>query len=225
MFNRLRSLGTLGGHTATVLTFLTTNWALTMSTVAAAIVGFWDQATAFAGDPKTRSVILVFLAVLWTSIGVRVIIAQNRPRIVKTAHEYPYSVIIEGIAPIYNQGSADRAFSIAVNFRNVGAGPIRIRLEELRIVVGDRTLPDSPSPADMVLARLAARAYQSGGFKRDVLKGEMTGSLTFSVIYGPPDGNFIRRFKLRAKIHVVEAGADGKLGFGHDILEESDTAV
>jgi hypothetical protein len=98
----LRSFGAAGNFLANAITFLTTNWVLTVSAVTAFLVSLWDQAVEVLGYPRTQATILAFVAVLWTLIGIRMLITQGRPRQVKFAHEDAYSLIVENIEPNYN---------------------------------------------------------------------------------------------------------------------------
>jgi hypothetical protein len=67
---RLRSLGPIGAFLANVVTFLTTNWVLTMSTAAGLWAGLSDWAVGFAADPRVRTGVAVFLVLLWTYVGI-----------------------------------------------------------------------------------------------------------------------------------------------------------
>jgi hypothetical protein len=221
-FRWLRSLGPLGSAAANVLAILTTNWVLVVSAALAIFTALEAWTIALVQNLAVRSAAEVFIAALWTIIGLRVLAQSKRPQEVKIAHEYAYSIIIENMTPIFND-TEDFAFALAINFRNVGAGPLRVKLDELRVILGDRTLPDSPSPPELILPRLAPKAFKSGGFKREAISGTMTGSVFFSILYGPPDGAFARRFSFRAKLHVIEP-KDGKgLGYADEVLEEKDS--
>jgi hypothetical protein len=73
-------------------------------------------------------------------------------------------------------------------FRNVGSLPIKVRLDEIKFIIDDRILPDSPRPGDLILARLAQRGIQTPGFKKEVfpgsIKGPVNGKIQMRVLYG-----------------------------------------
>src|SRR5712672_2357048 len=95
----LRGLGPIGGTAADALAFLTNDWVLTVST----IIGLWasltDWPVGLVQNPKIQTAALVFLFVLWTSIGITILIDRRRPRITKAVQDYLYGLTFEGLTP------------------------------------------------------------------------------------------------------------------------------
>src|SRR6266851_4409190 len=96
----LRGFGPVGGSAADALAFLTNNWVLTMSTIIALWAAFTEWAVAFVQNPKVQTAALVFLFVLWTSVGITVLIDRRKPRVIKPDHDYRYGLTFEGLMPL-----------------------------------------------------------------------------------------------------------------------------
>jgi len=147
---------------------------------------------------------------------------------VRIANEYTYSLIQEGSwqvvlgkFPSNHQAHADAdAVIIILPIRNVGAGPIRLRVEEFRIVLNGRTNDDSDQTLELILPRVAPKGIRSGTIRRDAGQKTLTGTGVCKILYGGVDGPLVRRFTLRARLNLQIAEKDVLLM--DEIQEEKD---
>ena len=101
VFGRLRRLGPVGGIVANALTFLTTNWPVALSVVAAIGAGAIDWVRALVSNVAFIAAVATFLAVLWTIVGITVLLDRRRPRSTKPYIDYRYGLTFEGLIPRY----------------------------------------------------------------------------------------------------------------------------
>ena len=194
MLSWLRKCGKAGETLAWILALIETKltWAAIISLGLGFLAAFWSGLFNFFSNQHTQIAIGVFLAALWTYIGLRII-----------RRDYRYSLNPEGFQLYIDPDSTDLALSVGINFRNICTHPIRIRVEEFRLKIEDRTCADPDTTIEMIVPRVSARGIRSGGFKKDVLKNRNSGTLSLIVIYGPPDGEFIRRYRYKTKLHFA----------------------
>jgi hypothetical protein len=139
----LRGLGPVGGTAADALAFLTNNWVLTMSTIIALWAAFTEWAVAIVQNPKVQTAALVFLFVLWTSIGIAILIDRRKPRIIKTDQDYRYGLTFEGLLPALGAefDKDDRELGFSITLRNYSSGPIKYTVDDFDVRIGNRALP------------------------------------------------------------------------------------
>lgn len=82
-FAKLRQLGAVGNAVANALTFITANWGLVVSVIAAVAAGALDWLRAIVLNPVTEAAAGAFLFVLWTIIGITILVDRRRPRAVR----------------------------------------------------------------------------------------------------------------------------------------------
>ena len=182
------------------------------------MAAFWSGLFNFFSNQHTQIAIGVFLAALWTYIGLRII-----------RRDYRYSLSPEGFQLYIDPESTDLALSVGITFRNICTHPIRIRVEEFRLQIEDRTCADPDKSIEMVVPRVSARGLRSGGFKKEVLKNRNSGTLSLIVVYGSPDGNFIRRYRYKAKLHFAfimdEKSKVTGGSIGEEFISEADEPI
>jgi hypothetical protein len=223
MLKKLRALGPFGGAAADAITLLTTNWVV----VASLLIGGWAAATTWAVDliqnPRFQAGIVAFLAVLWTTIGFVFLRNQARPTSMRLFHDYAYALAFEG-AQLLLAGDVPDAVMINFTFRNVGAGPIRFRVEDMRVILDGRTA-DHPETVgkEVIVPRVNANGYRSAPIpldrsKKDGVRG--TGEIT--MIYGHPDGSFERKLRVKLELGM---GFENRnpVGFNAGIMSEVDS--
>jgi hypothetical protein len=155
--------------------------------VLSAVSFIWDSFADIVGDSRIQIAAGIFICALWSLIGIKWLFREGRPLSVRIDHDLPYSLIFEQLQPVWNSESQ---LPLAMNFvfRNVGSLPIKVRLDEIKFIIDDRILPDSPRPGDLILARLAQRGIQTPGFKKEVfpgsIKGPVNGKIQMRVLYG-----------------------------------------
>src|SRR5580658_5958668 len=178
-------------------------WAVPVSAVIAATVTIWGTAFLWVQRPLVYVPATVFLFCLWTYVALWVIWSRRTPLTVRVAHEYAYSLIPEpsqvNLAKI--GPSQDDGFALIYNFRNVGAGPVRLRIEDFRVVIGGMTNDDPPQQPEVTFARMAQKGIRAL-VKRQVGKGTYEGTATAKILYGPPDSESVRRYTYRVKLNL-----------------------
>jgi hypothetical protein len=234
MFQRLmkwlRTLGTVGNFIATVLQFLFAAFpAITFSVVVTTILAVYTNALVWVSQPSVRAVAGIFIFLLWTYIGIAILRDRQNPRLVRIAHDYSYSLICEGpwqalmvrTAANHPHPNMD-AVQIILPLRNVGAGPLRLRIEEFRIVLNRRTSDDSPV-LTLTLPRMGPKGVRSAPIERDPDLTQLDGTATCRFVYGPPEGDPVRRYTVRADLAV---NINGPIGLVIDnMVEETDEPI
>jgi hypothetical protein len=231
IIKRLRGLGPIGSTAADVLTFITNNWVLTVST----IIGLWasvtDWAIALVQNPKVQTAALVFLFVLWTSIGITVLIDRRKPRMIKSEQDYRYGLTFEGLLPSLGAefDSDDSELGFGIQLRNFSSGPLKYTVEDFDVRIGNRALPKLKKGVLFgFMARGAGRTSHAGTFKRSdfaqLIGQRLEGTANFSVTYGHPESPPVRRLSIAMAI-ILEIPAIGPIHFGSNILEELDQAL
>jgi hypothetical protein len=226
---RLRGLGGFFGLLANVLAFLTTNWGLVVTVVVAVGASVWDQAFALAKNPHVQVAVGVFLALLWTYVALRVLGSLNAISTVKMQPDFRHAISPESFGLALDEDDPEAALQLILNFRNVLNWPIKIRIDRVTLIIGDRTCPEPDKPIEMVIPRIAVRGIRSGTFKKDVIKRRNSGSIEMVISYGDVDGAYERRYRLKSKLHFnFKQDDDGKItnaGVSEEFVSTEDEAI
>ncbi len=239
-YPRLRATGEWGGHFANLLTFLTTNWPVTLASVIAVGTGLNRWLWGVALTPAVYASAGVFLFVLWTVIGLTVLYDRRRPRKIQAHLDYRYGLTFEGFHPAFhapNSGvpnAGELAFMIQI--RNFSPGPIRYQLETLDIRLGTLASPKyGKTIIEGYMARGAGRTSNGDPFTAATVaslfgQGLINGTADFSILYGPPDGNALRRLKISLEIGIGIptggiSGPNNPIVWSDKILSEVDDAI
>jgi hypothetical protein len=225
----LRGLGPVGGTAADALAFLTNNWVLTMSTIIALWAAFTEWAVAFVQNPKVQTAALVFLFVLWTSIGITFLIDRRKPRVIKASQDYLYGLTFEGLFPAMGASfdKDDDELRFGLQLRNFSSGPIKYTVEDFDVRIGNRALPRLQKGALVgFMARGAGRTSHGAPFKRGDFKqllGQLLeGTANFVITYGHPEQTPVRRLSISIGLYLQIPEGDNPIGFGANILQETD---
>ena len=203
MLKRFGKTGETAGWIAALLDSHVT-WAGIVSLGLGGIAALTASLFAFFSDPRIQVAIGVFMACLWTYIGLRILHSYGAVSRVAVEPDYRYCLSREGYQLGYDNKATDLAFSVSFGFRNVCTAPIHLKVEEFRILIGDRTCGDPEKEIDLVVPRVAQRILRSGGFSKDVMKEERnSGTLSVSIVYGPADGKFVRRYRFKTKLQFA----------------------
>ena len=217
---KLRTSGKIGSYFADLLGIM--SWlGVTVTLIGTALITLSSAALNWIDRPAVYIPAAVFLFFLWTFIGVAILRAKQKPQTVRIAHEYAYSIIPDSatlslgqFAPNAPANAGEDAISIIYNFRNVSAGPLRLVVEEFRVVLDGRTSADPETPKlELMFARLAPKSLRSGGIPRNKEKKHLLGTVSIKFYYGPPDGEFLRVYALKTELQVGfdESGLIGAL--------------
>jgi hypothetical protein len=241
-FKKLRAAGDWGGHAANVLTFITTNWSATLAAILG--IGTWlnKRAWGVVMTPAVEAGIVVFLAVLWTVIGLTVLFDRRKPRKVQTHLDYRYGLTFEGAVPQFIAADAGvpqaGCLGIGIQVRNFSPGPIGFTIEAADFRLGNRaTKKYKANSISGYMARGAGRTNNTGPFESKEIKdfygaGLIEGTADVTYTYGPPEEPPRRRLKISLEIAVfipkdgiVKPEQGHMLGFNSNIVSEIDTAI
>lgn len=80
------------------------------------------------------------------------------------------------------------------------------------------------SDIEFTFARLAMRIIRSGAILRDPQAQQLTGTARIRFLYGPPDGDFVRKYQLRVSNLSVALTPQG-INILDEIAAETDEPV
>jgi hypothetical protein len=224
-FTWFGGLGRVGTFIANALAILATNWVVVVSVLLALWASLEDWATAFVTKPSTQTFLIVFLALLWTSIGLVVLADRRKPREVRATQDYRYGLTFEGVVPLYNPTENEGTLALGITLRNYSSGPIRYDIDSLDLRIGTRSLPKVEKGILYGhMARGAGRTSMPAAFNKSDIAEFMgkrpTGTLEVSILYGHPEHPPVRR--LRIIFDLLFVFSETNLGFSANIKEEKD---
>ena len=226
----LRSLGSLGSAAANAIAFLTANWVVVVTVAASIAAGLSDWAIGLVLRPGVQAALIVFIALLWTAIGITVLADRRKPREIKAAQDYRYGLTFEGLQPNIQPDLPDLFLGFAVQFRNYSSGPIRYTIDHADIRIGTRSLPRYVrGTATAYMARGGAKVSGFIPFKhQDVSEffgRSVDGSAEFGIVYGHPEHAPVRRLfiVMELTMHFPQEGFP--LAFGANIIQETDSPI
>lgn len=201
-----------------------------MTTLLSIWAAFTDWIVTLAESPRVHTAILVFLSILWTAIGITYLVDRRKPRLVATRYDYRYGLTFEGITPFYQPDDPEGVLGFGINVRNFTSGPIRYVVEVLDIRIGTRALPKvDKGKLTSIVQRGAGRTSTTKPFSANDIKDftgqRVQGTATLSIVYGHPESEPVRRLSMEMGIVIQIKEDTREVFFGHDIREESDTAI
>jgi hypothetical protein len=240
-FTWLRGLGPLGTLAANILAFLTANWGVAVSAILAIYVGFSQWATGVIHSPETQAAAATFLVLLWSYVGITILIDRHHPRDVRSVPDYRYGLTFEGINPNIDFLSDDAWLNFGVQVRNFSQAPIRYHIESFDVRIGTRALPKSEKQFTGYLPRGSGKTISPAAFKKEDVREyfgkRVTGTAEFAITYGHPERKPERRLRIGTKItlHIQEKPGQEELfpgfgppmavAFGADIVKEDDESI
>jgi len=110
---------------------------------------------------------------------------------------------------------------------NVASGAVKYKVEELRIILDDRTIASPKYDNEGgTIPRHIGRTYRFPTFKKSSIESYLgkrtTGVVEFSIAYGPHDSTPIRRLKMKLNVFLR---LDDKPGIADTIVSESDSII
>jgi hypothetical protein len=227
----LKRLGSVGAFLSNVLQFLFAAYpTFTWSVITTAFLARFTGVIHWVQQPNVYFTAAVFLFILWTFIGLLNLRDRQRTSTVRIAHDYAYSLINEGgwqavlirTPPNHVQHPNMDALSITLGIRNVGHGPLRMRVDEMRVVLNSRTSDGLETAPELIFARLAVRGVKSGPIERDPALTFYQGTAAVRLSYGAPGGPWLRRYTIRANLSVNVNFGSSVASVLDDIVEEKD---
>lgn len=238
-FKKLRATGALGSFLANVLSILTTQWAVALSAATAIVTGSVTALRDTMLLPGVYVGVGVFVAVLWTSIGICALIDRRKPRIVTSNQDYRYGLTFEGMVPHFSPvssaiASQRGAMGFAFQIKNYSPGPIQYAVELVDIRIGSRTIPKlKPNELVGFMPRGGGKVIRPGGFRAGSLKefygkGETKGTVDIAFVYGAPDEPPVRRLRMSIEttfFFPAEKDPNPVLGFIENLVFEKDEPI
>jgi hypothetical protein len=166
--------GSAGTAIANVLVFLTTNWGVVMSAVLGLVAAIYGGAYDVASNPRVQVGIGTFVAVLWTIIGILVLVDRRKPRLIRSYQDYRYGLTFEGMSPILDKDNEEAALQFSLQLRNYSMGPIQYAIEHFDVRIGSRALPEWKSEGKTVYMPRGAEEHPARSLlKKTTLKSSM----------------------------------------------------
>jgi hypothetical protein len=224
---RLDQLNPLARFVASVLAIITANWPVAISVATAVVAASWTSAVEFIHSPVVLVAVGVFLALLWTIIGITILIDRRKPRSVKSTPDYRYGLTFEGLTPNFDVLHEDGWLSFGVQIRNFSQAPIRYEIKQFDLRLETRTLPKLKMPPPAYVARGAGRTATAGAFKKTDIQEffgkRVKGTAEFDIVYGHPEDDPLRRLQVTMEIilHIPE-DVQPPFAFGANIVSEVD---
>jgi len=226
----LRGFGPLGTAAANILVFLTVNWVAVVSAVTAISLALWSNAVTFFHRPDVEVGIGIFIAVLWTLVGLLFLWDRRKPRTIRAHPDYRYGLTFEGIAPFYNPDQPDEAvFALGIALRNYSNNPIRYDVDSFELHIETRSPPKVKRGVLYgYMPRGGARTSTPAAFRKsdiaEFIGKKTTGTADFSIVYGHPERPPERRLTIATELTLF-FHENGSLGFNANIKEEKDEAI
>jgi hypothetical protein len=232
-FHRLQALSNLA---ASFVALLTANWPVAVSVAIGLVTASSAGLRAVALNPVTYVGVGTFLAVLWTFIGIVVLMDRRRPRLVRSAVDYRYGLVFEGLVPQYLSATDNYpnagCLQFSINIRNFSLGPMRCRVEDIDIRIGSRASPrlNKAELGGGVLPRGAGRSIKPPAFSPEHLRefygmANVEGTADFSIVYGHPDSAPERRLRMTLVLYLEFANDGSRLGHTDNITADYDEPI
>jgi hypothetical protein len=237
----LRGLGPAGNGLANLITFATTNWVLVVSAVLGVGATVWNATRDFFLLPQVWVAIGVFLAILWTAIGLAYLRDRKRPREIYSHQDYRYGLTFDGIIAAYDPSSEDSALLFALQVHNYSMGPMLYEVMTFDVLIEDRTLPRlKKGELKGYMPRGGAKVSGRVPFKKETISAfsgrTVKAVIDITIVYGHPERPPERQLvlKIDATLTFTEQTqlaipglpamptALPSLRFAHNIIEERD---
>ena len=227
MRNWLRSLGSIGAWIDAAIT-VAINWSTIIQVAVAAMAGigaawwaWWEWATQWGYLPIALVSLFAFVAVLWAWNGVVWLRSQRRPSKQRALFDYSYGLDIAGVHLARDQESGK--IQIGAILKNTARGPVQYYVEEMSVVVEDRTLtsPDFPH-REGIIPIISERIYFYPPMPQEYFQERSNGVLKMIIKYGHPEIGYLRRTKRTLDLSLR---VDEKIGCAYLIKEETDEPI
>ena len=183
-----------------------TLWGAVVSTVVTTAIALWTFGIDWLSSTKIQTVTHVFLAVLWTVIGVIFLIDRSRAREVYLKQDFRYGLTFVDLISIYDWNNEQAALQFAITIHNFSQYPLRFEIEKFSVCIDTRSIQDvKPSVAIGTMSRGALRNWRQQAFRRshivEFLGNRCEGTVAISIAYGPTEAPPQRRLKMSFNIY------------------------
>jgi hypothetical protein len=226
---KLQKLGLFGSVLMALINVLTINWIALVAVIVSIYVATEGWTSQFVQKTSTRVFAEVFLAVLWSWIGLLYLRDRKRPRVITVAQDYRYGLTIEGVAINHNPLIEDAALSFPLMLRNYSPGPIRYEITQFDVRIGTRSLPKlKKGELAGYMARGGGKTTWPDPFKKpdiqEFYEKRATGTIEALIIYGHPEQKPVRQLRLVANL-ILELRESAPTGFNANVVEETDLPI
>lgn len=231
MLNWLRGLGVFGAYLASALQFIAAWNGVAVSVIVTAAVGYFTVLYGWASSDSVQMLAKVFLFSLWTYIGLSYLSLRGKPQIVKMYHDYAYSLIPDGVISATlaqfekgHKNAGEDAITVACQFRNISSGPIRVKTEDMRVILDGKT--NDHTCIETVFPKLAQKGIRCGAIGRDKTKSNLSGTMEIKLIYGGLEEDYSRRYTLKLEIQIIIDTGSQAISFISDSIKyENDEPI
>jgi hypothetical protein len=169
--------------------YVLTNWVPIMSAVAAIAAAAWAWIRQYDYLQIALSATAAFLIMMWIFIGFIWVKRLDDPLRVIQVVNYDFTLAYQGLTLALDPGNDEACLQIGIDFFNVAPTAIRYKIKDLRVVIGDRTIPHPIYDNEGgIIPRAVSRIYHYPAFRKDAIKDYLgtrqNGTIEFSVIYG-----------------------------------------
>lgn len=234
-----KQLGWLATSLAWIASVFPNVWVVILTSVAATSVLIFTVGIRWLESPALHSAILVFLAVLWTLIGIIWLRERRKPVEIFPLRDYRYGLTFQGIVPTLDLNNDDGALQMGIAFQNYSPGPLRYEVEKFAVWIDTRSLPETDNSfIPIFMPRGAGRTSNGRPFKKmhikEFLGRRCEGTLSFSIAYGDVDDSrpsrrlkmsFTTYFVFPSDEAVINNGMPPPFGFNAIITKESDELI
>lgn len=186
-------------------------------------------------SPYAHTIILVFVAILWTYIGFVWLRTRRSPLEIFPKRDVQYGITFEGVSALFDARHEENGLQLSVGVRNYLPTPLKYKVEFFELRIETRSMK-TENAETIFLSRGAGRAYNGPNFKvshiQEFYGRRPEGKLDFSILYGDVEQNFSRRLKMSFKTYFVFPEAHTiastppnfpiPIGFNSTIEKESD---
>jgi hypothetical protein len=197
---RLLLQAILGGILRFVVGYGLANWALIVSAVSAVGAFLWAFFSKWGYLPAALAALAAAVLMMWLVIGFVWLKQFGAPLVVKPVEDFSYALGYMGLSMGFDPGNPS-ALQIGVRFVNYGPRAVKYEVENIRVIVDDRTIA-APIFTNKggVVPRGVSRTYYYPSFTADQIKDYLgkrpTGTIEFTILYGPYDGKYVRQLNM-----------------------------
>jgi hypothetical protein len=190
----------VGGVIRFIVAWVLWNWVPVVSVVAAFGAAAWAWSTQYDHLQIALAALATFLLVMWISIGFVWIKKSN------TKVKFDWALAYQGLTLGLDTGNDAATLQIGVNFINVGPGAIKYKVDDLRVVIDDRTIANPTFDSEGgIIPKGIGRIYRFPSFKKATVQNylgqRVVGKVEFSIDYGPYDSKPTRRLKMKLNVN------------------------
>lgn len=203
MYKKLKAITYL---CSIVSSISTTNWAYITSSLFALLYMIWAWITKWGYFPIALSGIITFGVALWIFNGFIWLRNQKKPIREKLSFDYSYGLALTGLHLGFDERSNDHAFQLGLILFNATSLPIKYLVEDIIIIVGDRTIasPQFVNRTALISSR-TNNTFFYPSFRKEAITSNtnnVEAIIKYSIKYGHPEFGFVRKSQKNIKVNL-----------------------